>query len=82
MIFFSNLKKYTSPANEFLLHKCRNKNKKIIFFSKLKKITSPANEFLLHNRNNSKMIFFFSKLKNVQVQLMRFYYINVETIGK
>ena len=53
--FFSNLKKISSPANEFLLHKCRNKNKKYFFFSKLKKITSPANEFLLHNRNNSKI---------------------------
>ena len=53
--FFTNLKKCTSPANEFLLHKCRNKNKNIYFFSKLKKITSPANEFLLHNRNNGKM---------------------------
>ena len=31
-IFFSNLKKCTNPANEFLLHECRNKNKKMIFF--------------------------------------------------
>ena len=36
--FFSNPKKCTSPANEFLLHKCRNKNeKKNSLFSNLKK---------------------------------------------
>ena len=29
-LFFSNLKKCTNPAYEFLLHKCRNKNEKII----------------------------------------------------
>ena len=54
-IFLFKSEKNTSPANEFLLHKCRHKNKKIYIFSKLKKITSPANEFLLHNRNNGKM---------------------------
>ena len=64
LIFFSNLKKCTSLANDFLLHKCRNKN---IFFSNLKKCTSAANEFLLHKcRNNRKMekhidLFFKSK---------------------
>ena len=42
-IFLSNPKKCTSPAIEFLLHKCRNKND--IFLSK--KCTSPANELLL-----------------------------------
>ena len=33
-IFFSNVKKFTSPANEFLLQKCRkNRNmKKMNFF--------------------------------------------------
>ena len=45
-------KKYTSPANEFLLHECRNnkkmKNKGNIYFSNLKKCTSPSNKFLLH----------------------------------
>ena len=54
--FFLNLKKCTSPANEFLLHKHRNKNENINFIlSKLKKFKCPANEFLSHNRNNSKM---------------------------
>ena len=67
-LFFSNLKKFTSPANEFLLHKCRNnrKMKKRFFFSNLKKFTSPANVFLLHKcKNNRKMKkrFFFSNLK-------------------
>ena len=38
MIFFLNLKKFTSPANEFLLHKRRNKNGKIIFFFKSEKM--------------------------------------------
>ena len=55
MIFFSKQEKFTSPANEFLLHKCRNKNRKKNYFSKLKKFTSPANEFLLNNINNSEM---------------------------
>ena len=55
MIFFSNLKKCLSPAYEFLLHECRNKNKKMNFsFSNLEKITSPANEFLLHECRNNK----------------------------
>ena len=48
-----------------------------------KKYTSPSNEFLLHKcRNNRNTIFFFKTGKNVQVQLMSFYYINIETIGK
>ena len=44
------MKKYTIPANEFLLHKCGNNRtmKKMIFFSSQKKVTSPAIEFLLH----------------------------------
>ena len=64
--FFSNLKKFTSPANEFLLHKCRNKRKmkKWFFFSNPKKITSPSNEFLLHR----------IEWKNAQVLLMSFSY--------
>ena len=33
-IYFFKSGKITSPANEFLLHKCRNKNEKIIFFFK------------------------------------------------
>ena len=46
-MFFLNWKKITSPANEFLLHKCRNNRemKKIII---KKKCTNPLNEFLLH----------------------------------
>ena len=47
---------------------------------------SQANEFLLDNvgaieicwKNNKKKSFW----KNIQVQLMNFYYINVEAIGK
>ena len=47
-IIFSNLKKFTSAADEFLLYKYRNKNEKInFFFSNLKKFTNPVNEFLL-----------------------------------
>ena len=43
--------KITGPANEFLLHECRNKNRKTIFpFKTEKKITSPANEFPLHKQ--------------------------------
>ena len=46
---FSNLKKFTSPANEFLIHKCRNNRKMQKSKKKIGKIyTSPANEFLLH----------------------------------
>ena len=66
--FFSNLKKFTSPANEFLLHECRNKNKQkwIFSFSNLKNFTSPANEFLLHNAetNNKYKFSYFSNQKN------------------
>ena len=36
--FFQIWKKCTSPANEFLLHECRNKNKKMIFFSNPKNV--------------------------------------------
>ena len=49
------MKKFTSTANEFLFHKCRN-DRKIGKKSHLKKFTSPANDFLLHKyRNNKKM---------------------------
>ena len=44
------MKKCSSPSNEFLLHRWRNK----FFFSNLKKFTSPANEFLLHKCSNNK----------------------------
>ena len=54
LVIFTNLKKFTSQANEFLSHKCRNKNKKMIFFSNLKKSVSPANEFLLYECRNNK----------------------------
>ena len=33
-------------------------------------------------RNNRNTIFFFKTGKNLQVQLMSFYYINIETTGK
>ena len=74
LIFFFKSEKFTSPANEFLLHKCRNneKIKKMIFFSNLKNVTSPANEFLLHRYSE----------KIVQVYLMSFYCTNAETKGK
>ena len=80
--FFSNLKKFTSRANEFLLHKCRNKNKKWFFFNP-KNFTSPANKILLRKCRNIKKRknnFYFQIWKNLQVQLMSFYYINIETI--
>ena len=49
MLKNAHLKKYTRPANKFLLHECRSnrkmrKCKKKIQFSK--KYTSTANEFL------------------------------------
>ena len=51
-----------------------------------KKCTSPVNEFLLHkcknNRKMKKINFFFKPEKMLQVKLMSFYHINVETIGK
>ena len=47
--FFQILKNITSPAYEFLLHKCRNKNEKMIFFFKSeKKLQIHLNEFPLH----------------------------------
>ena len=50
MIFFSNLRKCTSRANEFLYINVETKN--------LKKFTSPANEFLLDKcRNKNYFIF-------------------------
>ena len=55
LIFFSNLKKCTSPANEFRLQKCK---KKKIIFSNMKKFTSPASEFLLHKCRNKNDFFF------------------------
>ena len=36
--FFQNRKKFTSPANEFLLHKCRNNRKINSFFQIRKKL--------------------------------------------
>ena len=53
-------KKYTSPSNEFLLHKCRNNRntKKFNFFSNLKKCRSQANEFPLHKCRNKNDFFF------------------------
>ena len=64
--FFSDLKKMTSPANEFLLYKCRKnrKMKTLIYFFKSEKFTSPANEFLLDR----------IEWKNAQVLLMSFFY--------
>ena len=35
-----------------------------------------------NNRNTKNINIFFKTGKNVQVQLMSFYYINIETIGK
>ena len=46
-IFFSNLKRITSPANEFLLHKCRNKN--IYIFSNMKKLQVQLTSFYYIN---------------------------------
>ena len=44
---------------------------------------SPGNEFLsMQKQQEYENIFFFKTGKNVQVQLMSFYYINIETIGK
>ena len=72
----SNPKKFTSPANVFLLHKWKNE-----FF------LFTSNEILLHKRRNKKKkkkYIFLSKSekKNVQVQLTSFYYMNAETIGR
>ena len=88
--FLQNRKKFTSPANEFLLHKCRNNRKpeKYILFSNLKKCTSffwwkNAQVHLMSFCNiDGGTIFFFQIWKNLQVQLMSFYHINVATIGK
>ena len=79
-IFVSNLKIFTRPANEFLLHECRNNMKMNFFFSYLKILISPANEFLLHKCRN-KNIYFFKSEKNYKSSYC-FYYINVETVGK
>ena len=68
------MKKCSSPSNEFLLHRWRNK---FFFFSNLKKFTSPANKFLLHKcRNNRKMkkYFFFKSEKMHKSFLMSFSY--------
>ena len=58
-IFFSNLKKFTSLANEFLLHRYSKKNVQVqlmsfCYIGTAKKCTSTANEFLLH-RYSEKM---------------------------
>ena len=76
IFFFKTLKKFTSPANEFLLYKYRNNRKmNFFFFSNLKKCTSPANEFLLHKcRNKNKKIFFFKSEKMHKSFLMSFSY--------
>ena len=63
--FFSYLKIFISPANEFLLHKCRKKKNKNM---KKKIFTSPANEFLLHR----------IEWKNAPVLLMSFSYMHVD----
>ena len=58
---FQIRKKCTSPANEFLSHECRNKNKKNVFFLFLfnpRKSTSPANEPLPHKCRNKNDFFF------------------------
>ena len=55
----------------------------IFFFKSENKFTSTANKFLLHEyRQKLKNFFFFQNWKNVQVQLISFCYIDVETIGK
>ena len=46
---------------------------------------SQANEFLLHTVGALEIFWKINKkiiLKNIQVQLMNFYYINVEAMGK
>ena len=86
IFFFSKREKFTSPANEFLLHKCRNKNRKRNYFSKLKKFLQVQlmNFYYIKVETIGKWItfFFFQIWKNLQVQLMSFYYISIETIGK
>ena len=76
--FLSNRNKFTSPANEFLPHECRNnsKMKKInsLLFNQ-NKFTSPANEFPLHKcRNKKKRIYSFSNPKTFKSQPMSFCY--------
>ena len=80
--FFSKQEKFTSPANEFLLHKCRNKNRKRNYFSKLKKFLQVQLMnfyYILETIGKWKNDFFFQIWKNIQVQLMSFHYINAET---
>ena len=77
---------FKSPANEFLLHKCRKKNEKMIFLFQIRKKNAQVQRmsfsYIAKRRNNRKMknwIFPFKSEKKLQVQLMRFSYINVET---
>ena len=74
-------KKYTSSADEFLLHRY------CISYRKIKK--NFTNHFFGKNVHKllsfykiQKCIFFYKFEKNVEVKLMILYYINVETIGK
>ena len=62
IIFFSNLKKFTSPANKFLLHKCSNNRntKKYIFFKTGKKLQVQQMSFCYINVETN---FIFSNLK-------------------
>ena len=83
-IFFFNLKIFTRPANEFLLHKCRNKKNKIndFFFQIWKNLQVQLMNFCYINVETEILKNdFFSSWKNVQVQLMNSYYI-IETIVK
>ena len=57
---------YTSPANEFLLHKCRNNRKINFIFSNLKKFTSPANEFLLQKCRNKRKMKKYKRISNLK----------------
>ena len=89
----SEKKKLISRANEFLLHKCINKNKNMNFRGKfidhpnLEKSTNPANEFLFINAETTgkwkkKCILSLpspNPKKNLQVQPTTFSYINAET---
>ena len=77
------MKKFTSTANEFLLHKCRKNREmqkykkkycKKIFKSSLR--ASPVQVVLQKEQKNSKKVKKIIK-NNVQDQLMNFYDINV-----
>ena len=73
----------TSPANEFLLQKCRNEFIYYYFFQIWNKLKVQLMSICYINVETKNIyIYFFHIWKNLQVQLMSFYYINVETIGK